>query len=119
MILAPLSRQRARLTLPAASTSVPSCDTSTLSTCPALLSLWSLRSSLTLTSLVAFALPAPTIPRQPRRAPWDDSAAATAAAAATARLPGAIPKAIAKKRAEFEAEQAEKARNAALGVRSC
>jgi hypothetical protein len=51
------------------------------------------------------------------RAPWDDSAAATAAAAATARLPGAIPKAIAKKRAQFEAEQAEKARNAALGVR--
>ena len=56
-------------------------------------------------------------PLRRRRAPWDNSAAATAAAAATARLPGAIPKAIAKKRAQFEAEQAEKARNAALGVR--
>ena len=51
-----------------------------------------------------------------RRAPWDDRAGAEAAAAATARLPGAIPKAIAKKRAKFEAEQADKARRAALGV---
>lgn len=55
------------------------------------------------------------------RMPWEDPAvaAAAAAAAAASRLPGAIPKSIAQRRAEFEVQEAEKMRNAALGVRVC
>ena len=49
--------------------------------------------------------------------PWEDPAAATAAAAAAVRLPGAVPKSIAQRRAEFEMQEADRARKEALGVR--